>query len=155
MPPGTPTKRTPLVTTVSSPAFFRSLTPTVASDKSPPRQGESKNIVRLFTVLRQLDSSLAAVRKRELSRLELETELQDTHTALEKAEKDLIEAATHGMRLLEENERLNNDMRQQDCKSAEQEHHLRLEIDRATSEQKITQQVCSRFTCSSWLYFPI
>eukprot|EP00035_Acanthoeca_spectabilis_P036877 m.42325 g.42325 ORF g.42325 m.42325 type:complete len:3409 (+) comp8311_c0_seq1:244-10470(+) len=121
MPPGTPTKRTPLVTTVSSPAFFRSLTPTVASDKSPPRQ--------------------AAVRKRELSRLELETELQDTHTALEKAEKDLIEAATHGMRLLEENERLNNDMRQQDCKSAEQEHQLRLEIDRATSEQKITQQM--------------
>lgn len=47
------------------------------------------------------------------------------YAALQKAERDLIEAATHGMRLLEENQKLAADASKAETAAQEREAHLR------------------------------
>ena len=60
-----------------------------------------------------------------LSRKVLENELDQVYAALQKAERDLIEAATHGMRLLEENQKLAADASKAETAAQEREAHLR------------------------------
>jgi hypothetical protein len=55
----------------------------------------------------------------------LENELDQVYAALQKAERDLIEAATHGMRLLEENQKLSADAAKVETAAAERESHMR------------------------------
>ena len=80
----------------------------------------SLRLTRVFTCLFVVTAAPSS-----LSRDVLENELDHVYAALQKAERDLIEAATHGMRLLEENQKLSADAAKAETAATEREVHLR------------------------------